>query len=223
MPRHSLTSAYLERISRPCPHVAPCKNPKVFATKTRRSVRDTYASQSSPGSLLRENSSEMGEPAPFSVPKAIQPSDRSQSVRAHAWVGLVAAGLCGAFALRVFFIMLGPTHSYAPAFVLWRHDKGVRATVPALLILILGSLLTLARLRRAKSWAQLSRMDRALSIAGIIPAALLYYPIVITATVIGWGLWFCMVTYVRLLQRIDRHMPWGRRGAPRGSEPDGLT
>lgn len=38
MPRHSLTSAYLERISRPCPQVTPRKNLKAFVILTRRNL-----------------------------------------------------------------------------------------------------------------------------------------------------------------------------------------
>jgi hypothetical protein len=157
----------------------------------------------------------MGEPAPFSIPNAQAPPDRIKSVRAHAWVGLVASGLCAAFAVRVFFIMFAPTHSFATAFDLWRHDKGVRIAIPALLIVTLGSLLTFNRLRRAKSWAQLSRADRALSFLGIIPASVVYYPIVIAATVLGLVLTFFMLTYAKFVQRVDRHMPWKSRGQAR--------
>lgn len=153
----------------------------------------------------------MGEPAPFTVPNASRPGDRGHSVRAHAWAGLVASGLCAVFAARVFFIMFAPTHSFATAVDLCKHDKGVRTAVTALVVLSLGSILTFNRLTRAASWAQLSRTDRALSILGIIPAGLVYYPIVAAATGIGLALNFLILAYVNLVRRIDRHMPWGRR------------
>lgn len=153
----------------------------------------------------------MAEPAPFSVPNASQLGDRGHSVRAHAWAGLVASCLCAAFAVRVFFIMFAPTHSLATAIDLCRRDKGLLTAVTALVILSLGSILTFSRLTRAASWAQLSRTDRALSIIGIIPAGLVYYPIVSAATVIGMALTFLILAYVNLVRRIDRHMPWGRR------------
>lgn len=129
--------------------------------------------------------------------------DRRKSIRAHALVGLGAAALCGAFALRVFFIMFGPTHSFATAMDLWKQDRGARIAVAALLVLTLGALLALARLRRAESWTQLSRMDRVLAILGIIPASVVYYPIVATATLIGMGLFFVMMMYVTFVRRVE--------------------
>ena len=87
--------------------------------------------------------------------------------------------------------------------------------VSALLFLALGSILTFNRLRRAESWVQLSRSDRALSVLGIIPAAVLYYPVVTAATIVGWGLFFLIMTYAKLVRRVESHMPWKSRGNAR--------
>ena len=147
----------------------------------------------------------------ITVPNTSATNDRCKSLRAHAWASFAMGGLCAAFAIRVFFIMLAPTHSFGAALSLWKHDKGVLASLTGVSILTLGGLLTFARLSRAEAWAQLSQTDRALSVIGIIPASLLYYPIMILATVLALILYFCMLTWVGFVRRIERLTHWERR------------
>ena len=131
------------------------------------------------------------EKSQFQVEELVpsSPRDRRGSLRGLAWVSLVAACLCVAWVLVIFLVMLTPT-SLAVAFDLLRRDKGVLAALAAAPVFLLGGLLTLNRLRRAESWTQLSRVDRVLSVAGILPGALVFYPIAGIAMVMGVAMFF---------------------------------